>query len=344
MEDTDTSTTTEDTASADTGADRRRTTAAEGRRDRGQRRPRCRDRRQRRRRSTPRPQATTRSRAMRQRMAAETRRVEAIRKLCAGKHPDIEAQAIEEGWDETPHRAARPPRQPAARCRPSSRPQRPASPQVFEAVALMAAGMPTSRHRGDPTPSRSWRPPTSCAAWASRSSASWPAASSCRASGATRPAGSRPPSAPPACRASSRNIANKMLLEGYNYIEDAWRQIAKIASVNDFKEHSRYRMTGTLQVRAGRPGRRAQARQARRAEVRPEGRHARDHVRPDAPDDHQRRHGRVHRHPAPDRHGRGRGHRRRRVGPVALATRPSPTARRSSTPTTRTTPRARTPP
>jgi len=34
-------------------------------------------------------------------MAAETRRVEAIRKLCGGKHPDIEAQAIEEGWDET---------------------------------------------------------------------------------------------------------------------------------------------------------------------------------------------------------------------------------------------------
>ncbi|OQB78598.1 MAG: Mu-like prophage major head subunit gpT [Planctomycetes bacterium ADurb.Bin126] len=37
-----------------------------------------------------------------------------------------------------------------------------------------------------------------------------------------------------------------MLLEGYNYIEDAWRKIAKIASVNDFKEHSRYRMTGAF--------------------------------------------------------------------------------------------------
>jgi adenine-specific DNA methylase len=37
---------------------------------------------------------------MRRQLAAETRRVEAIRKVCAGKHPDIEAQAIEEGWDE----------------------------------------------------------------------------------------------------------------------------------------------------------------------------------------------------------------------------------------------------
>jgi len=42
------------------------------------------------------------------------------------------------------------------------------------------------------------------------------------------------------------NIANKMLLEGYNYVEDAWRRICKIASVNDFKEHSRYRMTGSF--------------------------------------------------------------------------------------------------
>ena len=41
-------------------------------------------------------------------------------------------------------------------------------------------------------------------------------------------------------------MANKSLLEGYNYIEDAWRRICKLASVNDFKEHSRYRMTGAF--------------------------------------------------------------------------------------------------
>ena len=28
------------------------------------------------------------------------------------------------------------------------------------------------------------------------------------------------------------NVANKMLLEGYNYIEDAWRQVCKIAIVS----------------------------------------------------------------------------------------------------------------
>jgi hypothetical protein len=42
------------------------------------------------------------------------------------------------------------------------------------------------------------------------------------------------------------NVANKMLLEGYNYIEDSWRKVCKVASVNDFKEHTRYRMTDSF--------------------------------------------------------------------------------------------------
>ena len=36
---------------------------------------------------------------MRQAAAAETRRIAAIRKLCAGEHAEIEAKAIDEGWD-----------------------------------------------------------------------------------------------------------------------------------------------------------------------------------------------------------------------------------------------------
>ncbi|MCL2625057.1 MAG: Mu-like prophage major head subunit gpT family protein, partial [Planctomycetaceae bacterium] len=39
------------------------------------------------------------------------------------------------------------------------------------------------------------------------------------------------------------NIANKMLLEGYNYVDDTWRKICKFATVNDFKTHTRYRLT-----------------------------------------------------------------------------------------------------
>ncbi len=38
---------------------------------------------------------------MRKQMAEETRRIQAIRSTCDGKHPNIEAQAIEEGWEVT---------------------------------------------------------------------------------------------------------------------------------------------------------------------------------------------------------------------------------------------------
>jgi len=39
------------------------------------------------------------------------------------------------------------------------------------------------------------------------------------------------------------NIANKMLLDGYNYVDDTWRRICKFSTVNDFKTHTRYRLT-----------------------------------------------------------------------------------------------------
>src|SRR5690606_26774275 len=37
----------------------------------------------------------------RAKMAAETKRVNAIRKVCGGRHETIEAQAIADGWDES---------------------------------------------------------------------------------------------------------------------------------------------------------------------------------------------------------------------------------------------------
>jgi hypothetical protein len=185
---------------------------------------------------------------MRKQMAEETRRIQAIRSTCEGKHPDIEAQAIEEGWDVTKTelhvlRAPRP--QVPVAIQGTGQSSRPSNPQVFEAVALMASGLPSSRVQalyaepvleaadklrgigvqefcemacGQQLP-RFRRDATG---WLQEvfSSASLPGVLS--------------------------NIANKMLLEGYNYVEDAWRRIAKIASVNDFKEHTRYRMTGSF--------------------------------------------------------------------------------------------------
>jgi len=181
---------------------------------------------------------------MRRRMAAETRRVEAIRKLCAGKHPDIEAQAIEEGWDDARTelhilRASRP-KVPAVIV-----PQRPAAPQVFEAVAMMAAKMPTSYLEA------SYAEPVLEAASRLRGIG---IQEFCElACGQQLPRFGRDPIGWLQAAFSTTslpgilsNVANKMLLEGYTYIEDSWRKIARIASVNDFKEHSRYRMTGSF--------------------------------------------------------------------------------------------------
>jgi hypothetical protein len=182
---------------------------------------------------------------MRRQLAAETRRVEAVRKVCAGKHPDIEAQAIEEGWDEARTelhvlRASRP-QVTAVHTRPRN-----GSPQVFEAVALMAAGLPNSRIEAI------YAEPILEAADKLRGVG---IQEFCElACGQQLPRFRRDASGWLEAAFSTlslpgilSNIANKMLLEGYNYVEDAWRRIAKIASVNDFKEHTRYRMTGAFQ-------------------------------------------------------------------------------------------------
>ena len=181
---------------------------------------------------------------MRKNIAAETTRIQAIRTVCGGKHTDIEAKAIGEGWNVT---------QCELEVLRASRPKAPAvhtqkivhTPQVFEAVALMASGISNSRLE------------------AMYDVPSLEAADKLRGIGIQEfceqvvgqqlPRFRRDASGWLQAAFSTTslpgilsNIANKMLLEGYNYIEDAWRQICKIASVNDFKEHSRYRMTGNF--------------------------------------------------------------------------------------------------
>jgi phage major head subunit gpT-like protein len=42
------------------------------------------------------------------------------------------------------------------------------------------------------------------------------------------------------------NVANKILLEAYMSVESSWRSVAKVSSVNDFKTHSRYRLTENM--------------------------------------------------------------------------------------------------
>jgi phage major head subunit gpT-like protein len=182
--------------------------------------------------------------AVRKQMVAEMRRLEAIRRICDGKFPQIEAQAIEQGWDEPTTelhvlRASRP------RVAAVTAPQRPNSPQVFEAVALMASGMASRTLEnlyGAPVLEAADRLrgvgiqefcEIACGQHLPRfrrDATSWLQAAFSTTS----------------LPGILSNVANKMLLEGYNYVEDAWRQIAKIATVTDFREHSRYRLGGNF--------------------------------------------------------------------------------------------------
>ena len=182
---------------------------------------------------------------MRRRVADETKRIGAIRTVCDGKYADIEAKAIEEGWDVTKCelevlRASRP-KAPAVHV------QRPASdPKVYEAVALMAAGILDARMH------ELYDTQTLEAADRLRGIGIQEYCE--RISGAGNfPRFRRDASGWLQAAFSTMslpgilsNVANKLLLEGYNYIEDAWRQICKIATVNDFREHSRYRLNGSF--------------------------------------------------------------------------------------------------
>ena len=188
----------------------------------------------------------------RTRLAAERRRVAAIEKLGGGKFPELEASAIEGGW--TPDqfelaflRQSRPKVVSAAVPHPK------ATAKILEAVALAAAGCPASRLEA------SYDEPTLEASERLRGIGlqEFCELACCRplprfrrdAHGWLQAAFSTT-----ALPGILSNIANKTLLEGYNYVEDAWRDICKIASVTDFKSHSRYRMTGSFRFEKVGPG------------------------------------------------------------------------------------------
>ncbi len=181
---------------------------------------------------------------MRRAAAEETRRIAEMRKMCGGQFPEIEARAIDENWD-------------LARCElevlRESRPKAPAghvsrdmpTARVLEAVALSASGGSMAFVEA------SYDEPVLEAADKLRGIG---IQEFCElASGVRLPRYRRDGTGWLQAAFSTTslpgilsNVANKSLLEGYNYIEDAWRRIVKIASVNDFKEHSRYRMTGAF--------------------------------------------------------------------------------------------------
>ena len=185
---------------------------------------------------------------MRAAAATETKRIAAIRKLCNGRYPDIEAKAIEAGWD-------------AGRCElemlRSARAEAPGavvrsadtSPRVIEAAACLATNAFSDdqlvKDYGEQTLDAADRFRNIGVAGVIRLAAA--------AEGHYIPAVGASPTEILEAAASTMslpgimsNIANKSLMAGFDFVENAWRRIAKIGSVRDFKTVTRYRFTADM--------------------------------------------------------------------------------------------------
>jgi len=206
---------------------------------------------------TPDPTAEIRAKAL-----AETGRIEAIRKLCAGRHADVEAKAIGEGWDQTRTelevlRASRP-KAPAIHV-----PDNTVTTTILEAACMLSAGLGGAEKLYDEKTldgaSRRFRGHIGLqellleAAWAngytgrnfrdSREVLRLAFGRQVEAGFSTVDIGG-----------ILSNVANKFLLEGFFSVERVWRSICAVRNVSDFKTVTSYRLIGKDQYEPVAPG------------------------------------------------------------------------------------------
>jgi hypothetical protein len=193
---------------------------------------------------------------------AETSRIAAIRRVCAGRHADIEARAIQEGWDATRTeleilRADRP-RSPAIHIADST-----ITATVLEAACVLTAKLGRVEELYEPQTldlaSRRFRGGIGLqellleAAWANgytgrnfrdhRAVLRFAFGRGIEASFSTIDIGG-----------ILSNVANKFLLEGFFSVERTWRNITAVRNVSDFKTVTSYRLVGKDQYEQVAPG------------------------------------------------------------------------------------------
>jgi hypothetical protein len=201
---------------------------------------------------------------MRAEALAETNRIAEIRRVCAGKFPNIEAQAIRDGWD-------------ATRCElevlRGSRPKAPAvhvhdsnnnvNNRLLEAACLMTAKLEgVEKIYDEPTleaAGQRFRGGIGLqellleAAWAngftgrnfrdSRSVLRFAFKPELEAGFSTIDIGG-----------ILSNVANKFLLDGFFSVERTWRNICAVRNVSDFKTVTSYRLIGADEYQQVNPG------------------------------------------------------------------------------------------
>ena len=178
---------------------------------------------------------------MRASAAAESKRIAAVRKVCNNEYPDIEATAIEEGWDETKTelavlRATRP-KAPPIHTTPAV-----SSARVLEAAACLSLGFDENQL------TRQYGEQTMEAAHPMRNIGLRELVAECARlegfdvprvfgdGGATIQAGFSTVSLP----GILENVMNKTLLAAYEATAIAAFDLCSVGSVSDFKEVSRY--------------------------------------------------------------------------------------------------------
>ncbi|MCX7428034.1 MAG: hypothetical protein NTW96_20700, partial [Planctomycetia bacterium] len=200
--------------------------------------------------------------ASRSDVAAEAARVLAIRQICAGRHPDIETEAVRDRWD-------------VNRCALAvlrdSRPKAPAvhfrddtvNGNVLEAACLLTAKAASVETMFDePTveaAQRRFRGGIGLqellleAAWANGYTGRTFRDSRAVLRSAFRPELEAGFSTIDIGGILS-NVANKFLLEGFFSVERTWRNICAVRNVSDFKTVTSYRLIGTDQYEQVAPG------------------------------------------------------------------------------------------
>lgn len=193
--------------------------------------------------------------------AAEVERIAAVRRLCAGKQPALEARAIREGWDaqrtELEVLRATRPTAPAVHA-----PDNSVTGHVLEAACLLTAkAAQVEEHYDERTlelASKRFRGGIGLqellleAAWANGytgrnfrdSRAVLRYAFGIEAAGYSTIDVS----------GLLSNVANKFLLEGFFSVERTWRNLCAVRNVSDFKTVTSYRLIGTDQYEQVAPG------------------------------------------------------------------------------------------
>ena len=194
--------------------------------------------------------------------ANETDRIEAVRRICDGRHPEIEAKAIRNGWD-----AQRAELEMLRTTRPSApavhAPDSTVTGSVLEAACLLTAGLPEPEKLFQPqtldVAARRFRGGIGLqellleAAWAngytgrnfrdSRSVLRFAFGHDVQAAFSTVDVSG-----------ILSNVANKFLLDGFFSVERTWRNICAVRNVSDFKTVTSYRLVGKDQYELVAPG------------------------------------------------------------------------------------------